>query len=235
MDHSIHFKPGLFILTILIVFGCTKNGLSQSGDTPSYIDVSSCTDFAQYVIRERKLPSRLIHLCESKQEDLDGEKFHIVQIEYGTAQDCPAGCFYDHFLGVVKDDQSFIVELPGPHASYIVSLLYSQSPFAQTNDRDYQCPASLESVSEVKLAKESRRIGWQIRLVRPYECSWFKVERTTVTHDNKFVHTGKVIRKTIEGSVFAYLDNNLVRWNFDKLIIKETEIREETRTDIIKK
>lgn len=207
------------------MFGYFNNGLAQqTGDTPSYIDVSSCTDPAQYVIRERKLPSHQIHSCKTEQEYLDGEKFYIVQIEYGPAQDCPAGCFYEHFLAAVRADKFSITELPGPNADYIVSLMYSQLPFAQTNDRDCQRPASLESLSEVKVAKESGRIGWQIRLVRPYECSWFKAERTTVTHDNKFVHTGKVIRKTIEGSAFAYLDNNLVRWNFDKLIIKETEI-----------
>ncbi|MEI8011339.1 MAG: hypothetical protein WCI27_02505 [Candidatus Omnitrophota bacterium] len=178
---------------------------------------------------------RQIHSCQSSLERLQGEEFYIVRIEYGSAQDCPAGCFYEHFLAAVKADKSAMIELPGPTAEHIVSLLYAESPFRQTHARDYQCLGSLESLTEVKAAKDDGHIGWQIKLARPYECSWFSGERTTVTQDNKLVHTGRIMKKFVNGSVFVYLDNNAIRWGFDKLVMRQTEGREETRIDVITK
>ena len=49
------------------------------------------------------------------------------------------------------------------------------------------------------------------------------------------MHTGRIMKKFVNGSVFVYLDNNAIRWGFDKLVMRQTEGREETRIDVITK
>jgi len=34
---------------------------------------------------------------------VDGKRYHLVHFEYGTAEDCMAGCFYSHYCTVVVD------------------------------------------------------------------------------------------------------------------------------------
>lgn len=34
---------------------------------------------------------------------VEGTRYHLVHVEYGAPNDCPAGCFYSHYCAVVAD------------------------------------------------------------------------------------------------------------------------------------
>jgi len=219
-------KKYIFItLSSLILVGIISTFWYYWRQNPSYTSISSCSKIAQLVIEKKNLPQNQIHSCDSKKKIVDGERIYLVDIAYGPAQDCPSGCFYDHFFGIVVVEKNKIAELLSPAQS--VALLYSEIPFQANQKRDYECNSSLESITTAVLAKQNNKYGWKILFKKPYECSYIKLTQTKVTYENTLIHRGNRIVKSYRGSVFVYFENRLSPyWNFDKLEVT-TKIGEE--------
>jgi len=198
-----------------------------AGDSPSYVDLSSCAEIAQFVIKTREFPLNLIHACETSKHVINNEVFYVVEISYGAAQDCPAGCFYDFFMGAVPENKEKIVDLPGSvgdSKNYILTTV--SLPYHDFSKIDFKCNADLDSVTEMKLAKYNNQVGWQFSFTKPYSCTWKEVKSTKVTMDNTFVHTADEITRFWEGSMFVFLQNKNYQWNLDNLTTKEINRKE---------
>jgi len=78
------------------------------GDSAKYIDFNSCDEYSKAVIEKLNVDKKQIHSCES-QKGNDGD-FYISQIDFGEAQDCPAGCFYETIIYKVSLDKKSIEE-----------------------------------------------------------------------------------------------------------------------------
>ena len=191
------------------------------GNSPSYKGLSSCPEMAQFVIKERKLLPGLIHSCKSSKTEINKEEFYVVEISYGAAQDCPAGCFYDSFVGAVPKNKSEIIGLPGSGDSKNGMLTTVSLPHYDSGKVDFKCSADLDSITEMKLGKDDNRVGWQLSFSKPYSCSWKEVKSTKVLMDNTFVNTADEITRSWEGSMFVFLQDKNIQWNLDKLTTKE--------------
>lgn len=123
---------GVVILIGIGVYFVTNQQVNQQvGDSPSYTKLSSCSETVQFVIRTKAFSENLIHSCKTSEHTVGDEKFSVVEIGYGPAQDCPAGCFYDFFVGAVPKDQQTFFELPGIHGdskNYILTTVYDSLP-----------------------------------------------------------------------------------------------------------
>ncbi len=73
--------------------------------------ISACT----YVIKTKNLPE--VVSCQEETYQIDERKINFVSITYGAPQDCPAGCIYQHFSGVI--DGWKIFELPELREDYL--------------------------------------------------------------------------------------------------------------------
>jgi len=101
------------VLFYFYFFGRSQNiviGLPEKnkivGDNARYVNIKSCDEFSQAVIQKYNIDKEKIHSCIST-EVLD-ENYSIVEIEYGEAQDCPAGCFYETQVYKVSADKKTI-------------------------------------------------------------------------------------------------------------------------------
>jgi len=163
----------LVILLILTVAGYfiliekpkLPEKLEKTGDSPSYVELSSCSEIAQYVIKTRKFPLDLIHACKTSKHTISNEIFYVVEVSHGAAQDCPAGCFYDFFIGAVPENKEIIIDLPGSFGDSKNYILTTVSlPNYDFGKTDFKCNANLNSVTEMELAKFNNQIGWQFSL-----------------------------------------------------------------------
>lgn len=215
---------GYFILTEKLKL---PEKLETVDDSPSYVELSSCSEIAQFVIETRKFPLNLIHACKTSKHVINNEVFYVVEISYGAAQDCPAGCFYDFFIGAVPENKETIIDLPGSYGDSKNYILTTVSlPYHNFDKIDFKCNADLDSVTEIKLAKYSNQVGWQFSFTKPYSCTWKEVKSTKVTMDNTFIHTADEITRSWEGSMFVYLQNGNYQWNFDDIETKEVGRKE---------
>ena len=222
------------ILVILLLLGVAgyflltkKNELPiKNGDSPSYVNLSACPEIAQFVIKERKFPPSLIHLCKSSKSKINDEEFYVVEISYGAAQDCPAGCFYDSFAGAVPKNKSEIISLPGHRDSKNSILTTVSLPHHDSGKIDFKCNADLDSVTEIKLGKDNNQVGWKLSFSKPFFCSWKEGKSTKVLMDNTFLHTADEITRSWEGSMFVFLKNDNLEWDLNEIITKEISRKE---------
>ena len=175
------FSKTVFIIIGAIIligiggyFMANQQANQQVNESPSYTELSSCSETAQFVIRTKAFPENLIHSCKTSQYTVDSDKFNVVEIEYGSAQDCPSGCFYDFFISAVSIDQQTFFELPGTPGdskNYILTTVYDSLPQYDFSKIDFNCNKELDSLTTIKLAKHNGQIGWQFTLMKPYICS----------------------------------------------------------------
>lgn len=90
-----------------IVIGIPENN-TIVGDIASYINFQSCDEYSKAVIEKFVLDKTKIHSCKST--EVLYQNYHLVEIEYGEAQDCPAGCFYETIVYKVSNDKKMIEE-----------------------------------------------------------------------------------------------------------------------------
>lgn len=76
------------------------------GDVARYINSQSCDEYSQIVIQKYMINKEKIHSCESTL--VANQNYYLVEIEYGEAQDCPAGCFYETQVYKVSVDKKSI-------------------------------------------------------------------------------------------------------------------------------
>lgn len=198
------------LLTALAILMVTANrSLVQSfqiGDQPSYVGLQECPKPAQFAIAEKEFPAQLIHSCTSESLDIDGEKGWLVKVEYGQAQDCPAGCFYVAFVGVVQDHPRRVNELPGPRTSDISGLIAQKLWPDSAGKQDLSCdPPGLEDVLDFTIVRFQGALAWKIYFRRPFRCSWVEVKGG--------------VHRTLEttGAVFAYLKSGQTVLNLEGL------------------
>ena len=72
-----------------------SQGIGQEEPIP----VDECPDKARFVIEQKGFTD--IHLCQQEELTIDGKTVWFVKIAYGPGMDCPSGCFYAMFQGIV--------------------------------------------------------------------------------------------------------------------------------------
>lgn len=88
-----------------IIVGAPENN-SLIGDIASYVNYLSCDEYSKEVIDKLEIDKNKIHSCES--DKIENEEFYLVEIQYGEAQDCPAGCFYETLVYKVSTDKKVV-------------------------------------------------------------------------------------------------------------------------------
>lgn len=187
------------------------------GDEESYIDISTCDQWTQFVINKKNLPLQMIHSCKSSKENLDSESVYLVDILYGPADDCPSGCIYKRFQAIVKLDKSLIDQLPSGPEGLLLSI-WGQPPLDTIrNYSGFGCASSeLEDNIEITLGRMASNYGWNLNFYKPLTCSW-----------DEFDNIKQIINKrslTMSGSMFVYHEKGEERWNQDGLIVSNTNV-----------
>jgi len=90
-----------------IIIGVPENN-TLIGDIASYVNYVSCDEYSKAVIDKLEIDKDKIHSCESNK--IENEEFYLVEIQYGEAQDCPAGCFYETSVYKVSTDKKVVEE-----------------------------------------------------------------------------------------------------------------------------
>ena len=200
--------------------------VTRFGDSPSYTDISACSVAAQLVISQNKFPIDLIHSCKTETVKTNGNIFNIVEIRYGTAQDCPSGCFYDYYIGSVPEGKSEVIDLPIKSGT-IVGDPKDYYPSPHNVDCNWD---NLEDITRVELDLRDNKLGWKYIFNEPFECSWFENVHTEITMENTQINTGYEVTREWEGETFVYLENTKDTWVTDKMTSTEVG-REEIVTE----
>lgn len=196
-----------------------------TGNSPSYKDFSSCSEMSRYVIETKGFPKDLIHSCSSTQyHNIVGGPFQVAKVQYGAAQDCPAGCFYDYFIAAVKDDERTIIEIPSDNKNNLLTT--AKLPNYDFQKRDFSCDSDLDDTTIMKFAKRNNVLGWEIAFTKASTCSWKEVKSTKVTHNNDFIHTGDEVARAWSGNMFVSLKDNEYQWDYDELVTTEISRKE---------
>lgn len=211
-------KKMLFPLAMvaLLITGCE----TTTGDSPSYINSQKCSTIEQFVIKEKKFPENLIHSCNSSKYNVDNEIFDVVEIEYGAAQDCPAGCFYSGFIGAISENKKYIYDIPPNDKNRLITI--TSLPSYDFNKTYFKCdPEQPDMITTMKLAKEKNKIGWQVDFQKPYICSWRETKSTKTNDYKTFINTGDEITRSWEGSMFVFREAGKEKWFYDKIVTEE--------------
>lgn len=96
------------IIVIWAVYAYITNTI---GDAPEYVDVRECPADAELVIDKYNINTEQIENCDVETFDLDGKAVSVVHIEYGIANDCPAGCFFSHYCAIVEEGEDYPYKL----------------------------------------------------------------------------------------------------------------------------
>lgn len=86
----------------MVVFGAVF--LKWFGTPTVHIPIvnNSCTAPSNFVISQKKLNK--VQNCTEEKYTVDKKDVYFVGITYGEAQDCPAGCFYSGYTGLVEEN-----------------------------------------------------------------------------------------------------------------------------------
>lgn len=175
------------------------------GDFPAYKNVLFCPSHARYVVENKNLPGNLIHSCEEEKLELEGQTKYLVDIGYGAGMDCPAGCIYNGFRGLVNEKSNTIEEIKYHENDAIYSLITSGEFKEPDSAIRFNCPEVIRELTAIKLGSKNGKLGWIITFKRPYKCTWFqgtfsRVTRTGVTQE------GYEMLRDISGSAFVEIE-----------------------------
>ncbi len=90
-----------------LIIGIPNNN-SIVGDVARYVEYQSCDEYSKAVVEKFEIEKSKIHSCTSSK--VEGQDYFLVEIEFGEAQDCPAGCFYESNVFKVSEDKKLIEE-----------------------------------------------------------------------------------------------------------------------------
>jgi len=195
------------------------NGDIQIGGKETYINISDCDEWARFVIEEKNIPTEKIHSCSSNQQTLNSNVVYLVDIFYGPADDCPSGCIYKRFLGVLTPDKSLLKELSlGPES--VLDMIWAQPPLdTARNNSGFECPSLLDEYIEVELGTRGENYGWNLNFIQPLVCSWEEFDEVQQVLNRKSL--------TMDGNIFVYFENGREQWNSDGLTVLRDEIADQ--------
>ncbi len=142
---------------VLLAVACAQ---SQIGDEPRYIPLSSCPPLAQTAVVAKGMPADLIAVCKEQTIPIEsGETVTLVQVFYGPASDCPAGCIYQHYLGLFTDGDQVLRDLPleGVYPRGLESAAWRNPPL--NSWRESGCEDVLVETT-TKVSKRNGHYGW---------------------------------------------------------------------------
>jgi hypothetical protein len=183
------------------------------GDHPTYVNVSECPPNARLVIEGKGLPNNLIHSCEDERVKLDtGEEVNLVRIQYGEGMDCPAGCIYDSYVGIVTQDQT-LIDLPDVD---IATGMWGRPPFNQWRT---WWTENHSSESHQEVAVRNGHYGWVLKL------EYYRFTLLYWKSYGKDAELGKTLY-TATGEIFVYLDPDGEEvWDYSRFNVSTKELR----------
>ena len=183
------------------------------GGRPTYVSVSDCSTNAQLVIESKGLPNNLIHSCKDECVRLDtGEEVNLVTIQYGEGMDCPSGCIYEFYVGVITQSQT-LIDLPNVS---IATGMWGRPPFNQWRTW-WTENHSTENHQEV--AVRDGYYGWVLKL------DYYKFTLLYWKSYGSDAELGKTLY-TATGEIFVYLDSNGEEvWDYSKFEVSTEELQ----------
>ena len=184
---------GYFLVALSSCSASPTPTVVMEGDRPSYVDISTCSTNAQLAIQNKHLPVDLIHSCKDERLELDtGEKVNLITIQYGEAMDCPAGCIYETYVGVITQDRT-LVDLP---TTDVATGMWGRPPF---NEWRNWWTEGHSSQSHQEVAVRNGHYGWVLKL------DYYKFTLLYWKSYGENAELGKTLY-TASGEIFVYLD-----------------------------
>jgi len=120
-------------------------------DTVPNIVTRECTNISKLVIKQKELEK--VSTCLEQSFSVDGQGIHYVDITYGDLMDCPSGCIYSHYYGIVENNK--ITDFFPLREDLLNTKLFTLNPSCSLNT-DYQ----------FKIAKLENSYKWKISFNR---------------------------------------------------------------------
>jgi heat shock protein HslJ len=186
---------------------------AMEGERPTYVDVSDCPPATQSVIESKGLPNNLIHSCKEEPVKLDtGGEVNLVTIDYGEGMDCPAGCGYEAYVGVISKDQT-LIDLPG---GSIENDMWGRLPLDEWKTWSTE---NWSMKSHAELVERNGHYGWAVKL------DDYKFTRVYLRSYGNDASIGKTVY-TATGEIFEYLDSSGEEvWDYSKFKFTTEEIQ----------
>ena len=185
----------------------------RRGDHPTYVNVSDCSTNARLVIESKGFPDDMIHLCEDERVELDtGEEVNLVKIQYGEGMDCPAGCIYESYVGIITQDQT-LIDLPNVN---IETAMWGRPPFNQWRT---WWTENHSSKSHQEVTVRNGHYGWVLKL------EYYKFTRLYWKSYGSDAELGKTLY-TATGEIFVYLNSNGEEvWDYSRFEVSTKELQ----------
>jgi len=188
------------------------------GESPSYVDFSSCSEASKFVINKQSFPKDQIHSCTSEKNLINGEEIYYVQISGGAPMDCPAGCIYmEGYTGIVSLTNRTSEEFFYPRTQNLSIPSMDESKFK------FKCLSYFSDITEYKLENKNNNFGWEYSFTEPLTCSWFEITFVTITMEKTQIFDGFEVTRSWEGSMFSYMIDGNVMWDYEGLETQETK------------
>ena len=93
------------------------------GNSPNYKNVLFCPIETRTIIDKYNINKSQIENCQSKSFNLNGRDVKLIHLEYGVANDCPAGCFFSHYCAIFENgmDYPYVFYFTNPNENILGS------------------------------------------------------------------------------------------------------------------
>ena len=128
------------LVLVILLHGCVEHSAPSEPSEPTNLTTPSepseptnwtvsrppnLSDNCQQVIENHNIPA--VRSCCEEAFLVDGQRIILVEIEFGGPHDCPSGCFYSHYTGVIEDGKDYhlcfhIYDAPRGASAYEPSL-----------------------------------------------------------------------------------------------------------------
>ena len=180
-------KHTVFAVFFVAMLNLSNPGLSVE-NTPSYLPIDQCAGPARLVIDAQKIPKDRVHLCSVEPIDMDNRTASFVQLSFGDPKDCPSGCFYSSFTGVVVPGNPLeIAELPGPDRKALTALLIKKMTAPLANQKGLAC-TSADGLFDYEIVRHNLQWNWHATLKQPFTCRAAHATTQTTMTGGFFLH-----------------------------------------------
>lgn len=196
------------IVVLLVTVTLCPAIIAEASNRPSYVRYSSCSSVAKSVLDSLNVAQDRIHECKSEPRKIDGETWHLVSLQYGLAQDCSAGCFYDRvYVAVLPSNTKGVapkIELIPPLKHLSISQGYCEW---RLDDQ----PPPPKGFADI-IVERRTSLGWKITYHKAKVCTRTVLKpgpgvQTWVPKDEYEIH-GEKIQTTTTGSFFYTYEGN---------------------------
>ncbi len=183
------------------------------GDQPSYVAITTCPVQARFAIQRKRLPPEFIHTCEETLLTLDtGEQVTLIKVRYGEAMDCPAGCIYQTYFGLITEEQA-LIDLP---VRDIATGMWGRPPF---NEWRTWWTEDHASRSHQEVAVRNGHYGWVLKL------DYYRFTLLYWKSYGEQAELGKTLY-TASGEIFVYLDaEGKEVWDYSRFQVSTQELQ----------